>query len=100
MIQKGRLLFEDRQKLIHFADLSEHAWSLVDEYTADDLADDSDDEPQIEKAERAAERKAWKRRRKCSSQTGQAKFHGSPVAGMQQPAGVMPAAAAPFTQTK
>ena len=99
-IQKGRSLLEERQKLIRLADRSEHGWSVVDEYTADDLADDSDDERRIEKAERAAERKAGKRRKKRSSQAGQAKFRAGPAAGMQQPAGVMPAAAASFAQTK
>ena len=36
---------------------------MVAEYTADELADDSDDEKKIEKAEKAAERKAAKRKR-------------------------------------
>ena len=94
-IQKGRSLLEEQQKLIRLADRSEHSWSVVDEYTADNLADDSDDERRIEKAKRAAERKAGKQRKKRSSQAGQAKSHGGPGAGMQQPAGVMPAARAP-----
>ena len=63
-IKKGRLLLDERQKLIRLADCSEHEWGVVDEYTADDLAEDSDDEKRIEKAERAAERKAEKRRKK------------------------------------
>ena len=40
------------------ADRSEFGWSLIAEYDADELADDSDDEKKIEKAEKAAERKA------------------------------------------
>ena len=38
---------------------------MVEEYLADDLVKDSDDEPRIEKAEKTAERKASKRRKKC-----------------------------------
>ena len=57
VIQKGRSLLEEKQKLICLADHSKHSWSVVDKYTADDLVDDSDDEHGIEKAERAAERK-------------------------------------------
>ena len=36
---------------------------MVAEYTADELAEDSEDEKRIEKAEKAAERKAVKRKR-------------------------------------
>ena len=39
-------------------------WGVVVEYTADELADDSGDEKRLEKAERAAEHKAVKRRKK------------------------------------
>lgn len=63
-IKKGRSLLEERQKLIRLADRSEHGWGVVDEYTADDLAEESNDEKRIEKAERAAERKAGKCRKK------------------------------------
>lgn len=50
-IQKGRSLLEERQELIHLADRSKHGWSVVEEYKAEDLPDDSDDECQIEKLE-------------------------------------------------
>lgn len=40
------------------ADHSVNGWGVVAEYTADELADDSDDEKWLEKAEKAAERKA------------------------------------------
>ena len=46
-----------RQKLIKLADRSESGWAVVEEYDADALADNSDDERKIEKAEKAAERK-------------------------------------------
>ena len=69
-IQKGRSLLEERQKLIRLADRSDHGWGVVDEYTADDLADD---EKRIERAEKAAERKAEKRRKKHGQASGKSR---------------------------
>ena len=57
-IEEGVRLLKLCQKAIRLADRSEFDWSLVAEYDADELADDSDDEKKIEKAEKAAERKA------------------------------------------
>ncbi len=62
-LKKGRSIIAERQKLIRLADRSEYGWNVVDEYLADDLASGSDDEKRIEKAEKAAERKAGKRRK-------------------------------------
>ena len=59
-------LLAERQKLIKIADRSDHGWGVVAEYTADELADDSDDEKRILKAERAAERKAAKRKKSAA----------------------------------
>ena len=67
-LQKGRSLLDERQKLIRLADRPE---GVVDEYTADDLADDSDDEKRIEWAEKAVERKAEKRRKKRGQVPGE-----------------------------
>ena len=53
----------ERQKLIKIADRSANGWGVVAEYTADELAADSDDEKRLEKAEKAAERKAGLKRR-------------------------------------
>ena len=53
-----RKLIAERQKLIKIADHSELDWAVVSEYTADELADDSNDEKRLEKAEKSAERKA------------------------------------------
>ena len=63
-IERGRRLLAERQKLIRIADRSELGWSVVSEYTADELADNSDDEKRLEKAERSAERKLAKRKKK------------------------------------
>ena len=62
-IAKGRQLIANRQKLIKIADRSDLGWAVVEEYTADELAADSDDEKRLDKAERSAERKAAKRRK-------------------------------------
>ena len=75
---------------------------VVAEYTADDLAKDSDDKRRIEKAERAAERKAGKRRKKrCPHAPGPcgglARF---PAAGIQTAVSGMPTAAPPFSQAR
>ena len=63
-LQQGSALLAERQKLIKIADRSVNGWSVVAEYTADELADDSDDEKRLEKAEKAAERKAGLKKRK------------------------------------
>ena len=63
-VKRGRHLIAERQKLIHIANHSELGWSMVAEYTADELADNSEDEKPLEKAERLAERKALKCRKK------------------------------------
>ena len=55
-----------RNLLIKIADRSANGWGVyvVAEYTADELADDSDDEKRLKKAEKAAERKAGLKKRK------------------------------------
>ena len=51
---EGEKLIAVRQKLIKIADRSEHGWSTVDEYMDDELADNSDDEKRLFKAEQRA----------------------------------------------
>ena len=65
-LQQGSTLLSERQKLIKIADRSANGWGVVVEYTADELADDSDDEKRLEKAEKAAERKAGLKRERDS----------------------------------
>ena len=60
---QARKLLSRRKKLIKLADRSEAGWALVEKYVEDDLADDSDDDRRMEKAERAAERMIAKRKR-------------------------------------
>ena len=57
-IKKGRKTIAERQKLIKIAERSELGWGVVAEYTSDELAEDSDDEKRLERAEKAAEQKA------------------------------------------
>ena len=76
----------------------------MDEYTADDLADDSDEEKRIEKAERPTERKAGKRHKKRNLQTGYDKPHGGPsqapmLVNQSQVMG-MPVVSAPLSQSR
>ena len=62
-LKQGRAMVAERQKLIKIADRSELGWAVVHEYTADELAANSDDEKRMEKAEKAAERKAARKRK-------------------------------------
>ena len=59
-LEKDAPLLAERQKLIKIADWSANGWGVVTKYTADD----SDDEKRLEKAEKAAQRKAGLRKRK------------------------------------
>ena len=57
LLEEGMKLVRERQKLIRMAEGSEHGWAMVEEYLEDELADDSDDEKRIQKAEFRAGRK-------------------------------------------
>ena len=60
----GETLLINRQKMIKLADHSELGWSVVEEYEADELADNSKDEKRMARAEKEAERKALKRKKR------------------------------------
>ena len=72
-LQKGQAIIEEWQKLIRLANRSEHSLMMVDEYTADNLVDSSEDEKKIAKAERAAEWKVGKRHKKPTVEAAVAK---------------------------
>ena len=59
-LQEGEDLIKERQKLTKIADRSEHGWATVEEYVADELVDNSDDEKRLYKAEARAGRKVNK----------------------------------------
>jgi hypothetical protein len=66
ILQEGKTAIEARMKLIKLADKSDHGWQTVSEYVTNDLAENSDDEKRINRAERAAERKLKKMKGKSS----------------------------------
>ena len=97
VVKEGRQLIARRQKLLKLADRSEFGWAVVEEYIDDDLAEDSDDEKRIERAERAAERKIVKKRRLEEKEAAKADGMVQRVAGqrpvdpVERPHGVGPA---------
>ena len=60
-LAKGKKLLTNRQKLILLADHSDHGYDVVKNYEADELAEGSEDEKKIQKAEKAAQKEAEKR---------------------------------------
>ena len=60
-LTEGRALIANRQKLILIADHSDHGWDVVKNYEVDELAEGSEDERKLHKAEKAAEKEAEKR---------------------------------------
>ena len=63
-LESGTELVSKRVKAIKLADKSEFGWATVNEYLSDELASDSDDEKRIYQAERRAERKVTKEKRR------------------------------------
>ena len=57
-VSEGKKLINHRQKLIRIADEAEMGWKVVKEYDAHPLADDSEDEKRLYRAESRANRKA------------------------------------------
>ena len=62
-VAEGIDILEHRQKLIKLADSSDSGWRVVREYEAHPLADDSEDEKKIHRAQVAADRKLRQERR-------------------------------------
>ena len=71
-LESGTELVSKRVKAIKLADKSEFGWATVNEYLSDELASDSDDGKRIYRAQRRAERKVArdKRRRARSGDKG------------------------------
>ena len=70
--------------MINLEDRSEAGWAIVEEYEVDDLADNSEDERRMEKAEGKAEKKLAK---KCKLKEAKVDFGAKPPVafGMSQP---------------
>ncbi|CAB4015452.1 Hypothetical predicted protein [Paramuricea clavata] len=75
-LQEGKVAIEARMKLIKLADTSDHGWQTVAEYMTNELADNSDDEKRIDRAEKTAEKKAKKA--KASKTSKSRPFQGYP----------------------
>jgi hypothetical protein len=67
LLQEGKAAIYGRIKLIKLADKSEHGWQTVAEYVTNELAENSDDEKRIDRAERTAEKKAKKKAKSTSA---------------------------------
>ena len=85
--EEGEKLINDRQKLIRIADRNEHGWATVEEYEDDELADNSDDEKKLFKAEAQAGRKLRQKLAKGKGKKGYFKKPGSGSWNKWQPAG-------------
>ena len=57
LLEEGEKLILDRQKHIRIADRSEYGWATVDEYVENELADGSDDEKRLSRADARAGKK-------------------------------------------
>ena len=78
-----------RQKLIQMADSNNLGWKMVQEYESNPLADDSDDERHMYKAEARASRKLkakQTRKLKRNRATPYRKVHGKPSSTATAPA--------------
>ncbi|XP_061169559.1 uncharacterized protein LOC133178918 [Saccostrea echinata] len=64
-IAEGIELVKNRQKVIKLADSSQLGWRVVQEYEANPIADDSDDEEKMYRAQMRAERKVFNGRKRC-----------------------------------
>ena len=86
-LEEGIQLISQQQKLIRLADRSDYGWDAVQEYEKDELAEDDDDAKRLEKAEKAAEQKAFKKRRAANRGGGQGRYRGPNVqpAAQQMP---------------
>lgn len=57
LLEEGEKVIVDRQKHIRIADRSENGWATVEEYVEDELADGSDDEKRLNRADARAGKK-------------------------------------------
>ncbi len=65
LLEEGEKLISERQKHIRIADRSDNGWATVEEYVEDELADNSDDEKRLSRADARAGKKL-----KSASQRG------------------------------
>ena len=70
-LDQGMKALLARQKLIRIADRSELGWQVIDAYESDELASGDEDAKRLEKAEKVAEQKAERRRKKWTLKTAE-----------------------------
>ena len=78
LLQEGQKLIVIRQKKIKIADRSENGWATVKEYEEDELADNSEDEKRLFRAEARAGRS---KRQKQNAKNSNARRKGQPPSG-------------------
>ena len=69
-LSQGMTIVQQRQKMIKLADSSDAGWLVVHEYVSNPLADKSDDEKRIFKAQSRADRKLKDDKKKRKSRAG------------------------------
>ena len=90
-LEEGASALAERQKHIRIADQSEHSWETVAAYIGNDVATNEDDARRIEKAEKTAEQRVSKRKRKVAATTAFQRAKrpvastGAPAQGPPQP---------------
>uniref|UniRef100_A0A1X7UTU3 CCHC-type domain-containing protein n=1 Tax=Amphimedon queenslandica TaxID=400682 RepID=A0A1X7UTU3_AMPQE len=77
-IKESKKIIYDRQKLIKIADRSEFGWGVVHEYQSDELAENSEDEKKLSKAEKAADQKAQKKKKAAAGKVNKVPFQQAP----------------------
>ena len=87
-LDEGEKTLKKRQKHILITDQSDHGWGAVRHYEADPLVDNSDDEKEIKKANKAAQKEAEKAgytsaKKRCGG--GQGRFRNRHPQWMEQP---------------
>ena len=85
-LNEGTKVVAVRQKHIKIADRSKLGWGVVAAYKNDELAEDSDNEKRLFKAEKEAERRQQKKKRRINHMTGSRKRPDA-GAGPEVPAG-------------
>ena len=68
-LEEGACAMAERQKHIRIADQSEHSGETMAAYIGNDIAANEDDARRIEKAEKTAEQRVSKRKRKAAATT-------------------------------
>ena len=82
-LEKGENLLAERQKHILLADKSDYGWMVIQKYKKNDLADDSDDEKKIIRAEARARTKQNSQKAKSRMTASRREFPKSqPVAAV------------------